>query len=94
MVEGQRKMERLGEYPDPGQLEWEQDVYESKKKENTKYETNYLVKTGMNQQVLLSPKISWKLLYLPRLKPSLSSPVLKIGALKASENKQNKFQYK
>lgn len=46
--------------------------------------TAYLVKTGRNHNRELSPNTSWKLLYLPRLKPSLSFPVLNIGGLNAS----------
>jgi hypothetical protein len=47
--------------------------------------STYLVKIGKNHVLLLSPKTSWKLLYFPKLKPSLSAPVRNIGALKASE---------
>jgi len=47
----------------------------------------YLVKMGKNHIFLLSPKTSWKLLYFPKLNPSLSAPVRNIGALKASEKK-------
>lgn len=46
---------------------------------------SYLVLTGMNHFLGLSPNTSWKLLYLPKLKPCLSSPVLNIGALNASK---------
>jgi hypothetical protein len=50
----------------------------------------YLVKIGINHVFLLSPKTSWKLLYFPKLKPSLSAPVRNIGALKASEKDYEK----
>lgn len=52
-----------------------------------RYNNSYLVKTGNNQNLFSSPKTCLRFLLKPKLKPFLSVPCLKIGALNASKKR-------